>query len=381
MTFLKNKTLLLFFHLFFLSHSLFSAVETHTLCILFDAGETTSLLPMLKKWESEKRDFFVLVMGTAEKLLKNEEFNGKKLTLQDFGCSQIIDSSTVRTAVLSLENVLLIQQNIHPDIVLVGVASQIQKQILEAYPSSFKVAYIDNFNYDPHSESYDTVKKVQEAADLILCPSKHVAGLFDTGNGKLYASVGKPSLEQWKNKMSAVNRDEIYSHLGLNLHDGPVVAFVGGYGYGYDVINPLFREYAKKLQEYGYQSIILDHPKIAISPVGITAVLAISEFIVGYNSSVIFDSAILGKKALYVVPTEIPFSHFAIEKGLLPRARDFNELLDLIRSYQSPPNLQSEDIPLNSLQLINEAIFSNYGQSGLDGRNGQLSENNLALIL
>lgn len=354
---IKKPFLLFFLSLFILSQNLFSLIETHSLCVLFDAGETTSLLPVLKKWENEKKDFFVLVMGTAEKLLKNEEFGGKKLSLRDINCNQIIDSTTDRTTLLALENLHLIRDSIQPEVILVGASSLIQKQVLDTYPSCLKVVYIDNFNYDQSSDSFSTVKKVQESAALVLCPSQHVVALFDKGNGKIYKSVGKPSLEKWQKEVSLVNKDEILFRLGLNPMQGPIVTFVGGYGYGYDVINPLFKEYSRKLKEYGYQTVILEHPKVGTSPITIIEAMAISDYIVGYNSSVIFDAAIIGKKVLYLIPSEIPFFHFAIDKKLLPKVENFDELLKEIRNDQLP-NLQSEQIPLDSLQLIDEEIFS-----------------------
>lgn len=348
-------------HLFIIFYLLLSylyagpSIQTERFCVLFDAGETTSLLPVIKKWEREGKDFQLLVLGTAEKLLHKELFEGRKWTLETLGASQKIDSSTSRTETLSLET-LNILSKLEPKVILVGTASKAQEQLLKLYEKTIKVAFVDNFHYDRSSEAFLTAQQVAAAADLVFCPSQHTVDLFYQSM-RSYQIVGKPSLEHWKQEMLKINRLEILSRLGLNPEGAPLVVFVGGYGYGYDLINPLFEEFAQRLKAHSYQPIILSHPKVAPQKITIVEALAIADFIVGYNSSVIFDAALMGKKSCFVVPQEAPYSHFAISRGLISKISTFEELVKWLASEKDPfPLCDILNIPKNSVQLIEEKI-------------------------
>lgn len=332
-----------------------------SLCVLYDAGETTALLPVLKKWESENRDFRVLVMATAEKQVKSDMFIGKRLTLNSLGIKETVDDKTARTTSLGLE-ALKSLNSLKPRVVLVGTASRIQEQVLEKFSSeSTTIAFVDNFNYDPSHESFATVAKVQKAAQHVLCPSQNVIDLFTKDNPieftQRYKIVGKPSLELWEKEISEVDRKQILQELGL--HEGkPIVTFIGGYGEEYNkVVNSLFAECREKLQENGYQVILQPHPKVAQPKVKTTEALAVSDYVVGYNSSVILDAAIIGKNALYIIPKEVPYHHFAIDKGLISEVSNVDELLAYIRQGKRPSNVrQALNIPANSTEIVSQFV-------------------------
>lgn len=343
-------------------HIVAAPIETDRFVVLYDAGETNALKPLLEDWEKQKIDFKVLVMATAESLVLPEKFQGRRITLENLCIKENVDSQTERTHALSLDSLKLLHQ-VKTNVVLVGSASKIQEQILQEFAEEAKTfAFVDNFNYDVSHESFATVKKVQSAAHFVFCPSQHVVDLLKTNSDQkeampIYEVVGKPSLEQWEKEIATTNKDQVLKVLGLDMSKGPIITFIGGYGYGYDRINPLFEQCAKQLKEEGYQVVIQPHPKVATPLVKTTEALAISNYIVGYNSSVMFDAAVIGKNALFMIPDEVPFNHFAIDSGLMFKVKDMAELLAYIHEEKAPKDIRETlKIPKNSLELMSKLI-------------------------
>lgn len=341
--------------------------KTKLLCVLYDAGETGALVPVLKKLEKDGKDFRVLVMGTAETLVKPGMFGDKRLTLKDLTIETVVDTATARTTALSKEMMGKFQ-TIDPQVVLVGTASRIQQQVLETFPASTTVAFVDNFDYDKKQESFATVNKVQAVAKHVLCPSKHTETLFAEPEtvqpGKRYHVVGKPSLEVWEQEIRTANRKQILNTLNFN-NTQPIVTFIGGYGPGYEVINPLFDQYTELLEKEGFQVIRQHHPKVA-EQMGIklkvktTEALAVSQSVIGYNSSVILDGALVEINSLFFIPEDkrTPFKHFAIDKGLIPRMTNYEELLTYVKkTTRTPPDISEQiGVPPNSTVRIEQLL-------------------------
>lgn len=331
--------------------------------VLYDAGETNSLIPVMKKFESEGKSFKVLVMGTAETIIKPEMFPQQRLVLKDLDISIIVDNTNwQREQKLNSQDVLKICSQITAQTITVGTVSRVQRQVLKHYDGE-KIAFCDNFDYDVSNESYRTVKKTQNKAQIVLCPSKNLVRLLSecplSEKPRKYKIVGKPSLEQWAKKLETVNKSAILEKLGFDKTQGPVVTFVGGYGQGYEIINPFFDEAAAFLQENGFQVLIQPHPKVAPQVVETTEALAISEYIIGFNSSIIFDAAVVGKKSIYFYPDSLTFDHFAIRKGYLPKANSKIKLLETIQASGSNSTIdlyESEQIPHNSTERITKIL-------------------------
>lgn len=330
------------------------------LVVLYDAGETTSLTPVLTRWEKEGKDFRVLVMGTAETLVKPEMFGEKRVTLKDLGIDEIVNTETKRTKGLSATALDKIKKSIQPRKLIVGTASKIQEQIILGYPEAITVAFLDNFNYDPNSEFYQTVYKVQAVAKHVFCPSQNVMDMFEkntlVSKKPVYHIVGKPSFEVWKKEVKEANKETVKKILELTKKNAPIVTFIGGYGPGYEIVNPLFQSCEEKLEEDGFQPIIIRHPKIAPQKVKITEALAISDYVVGYNSSVVFEAALIGKNAVFLIPPGAPYQHFAIDQRMMTQVTSYEELKDYIQKRKKPNMWYALNIPKNSLDLISTLI-------------------------
>jgi hypothetical protein len=332
------------------------------LSVHYDAGETNAMLPVLKQLELEGVDFRVLVLGTAETIIKPEMFKGRRLTLKDLQVDTVVDTTTDRTVALS-QDMMKKFQMFNPKVVLVGSVSRIQQQVLECFSHATTVALIDDFSYDKQQKSFSTVDKVQAAAKHVLCPSQHTSNLFleNQKNAKShpeYHVVGKPSLEVWEKEIKFANHEKILKTLNFTK-DRPIITFIGGYGPGYDVINPLFNACRERLKKEGFQVIQQSHPKIASPIVKTTDALAVSHYVVGYNSSVIFDCALVGVCSLFFIPdnAETQFKHFAIDAKLITKVSNVEELLVSIRSEKTPVDIRAKmGIPQRSIVAITQLL-------------------------
>ena len=350
----------------FTSHQVYSdqisCKKSKLLCVLYDAGETGGLLPVLKKLDVEGIDFQVLVMGTAETIVTPGMFGKKRLTLKDLEITTTVDATTPRTTTLAKEVMAKFQQ-IDPKVVLVGAASKIQQQVVEQFPSSTTVVFIDNFSYDKTQEAFATVNQVQSVAKHVLCPSSHTRTLFEWDPESLrpeplYHIVGKPSLEVWEKEIALVNRDQVLEVLNFTK-DRPIVTLIGGYGPGYEIINPLFAHCAERLEKEGFQVVQQPHPKVAPQKVKTIEALAISQYVIGYNSSVPFDAATIGIHSLFFIPNDsrTQFTHFAIDSGLISKVSTIEELLEYMNRAKEPCDIrQAIGIPQGSTEIIKNLL-------------------------
>lgn len=393
-------------------------VKTDHLFVLFDVGETTALLPVMQEMERLGKDFRVLVMATAETRVTQDMFKAKRLTLADLGVTETINPSTPRTTKLSEESLRKIASKIETNSVIVGTAARIQRQIFKkSFPHAVSYACPDNFSYDPNHESYQTVKKVAAAAKMVLCPDADIVDLLQNDPyvkakahkyHSTYEVVGKASLDSWnayikqvlssggiaplieekKKKIAEGDpaREKLEIEIGqlehldskireLTKERKRVVTLIGGYGPGYDVIDPLFQRLAESLKkELNCEVFYQLHPKVlgelalkfgkqaGIPYITTEQALALNKMtqgiVVGYNSSVPFEAALIGIDACYIIPDNAPpFKHRKVEKGMVPAVKTEQELFEYIKKNIQPGNLREKlQVPANTTEVILRAV-------------------------
>lgn len=342
------------------------ALQTDCLFVLFSSGEATTTLPVLQARERQGKDFRVLVMGPAENMINPEMFPGKRLVLKDLGISQKIDNTNFEASQLSEESYKQLEE-IDTKVLLVSSSTLIARQFLEHFSGCITGIILDTIGYDSASESFQKrVFKVQEVAQHVLCPAKNVADLFEKENAchlseadHQYHVVGKPNLAQWSEELSKIDRVAVSSRLGLDPLKGRVVVFLGGHGQGYDRANPLFEDCADKLREAGYQVIVQTHPQVAKPKVPILEALSVADYIVGYNSSMVLDAALIGKNALYLIPESRPYHPYGIDSNLVAQVSNCKELEGYIKEGKRPGNLKEAlQMPEDSVGAFNGLIDS-----------------------
>jgi hypothetical protein len=370
-----------------------AAIQTERLFVLYDTGETVSLLPQMADLVKQKKDFKFIAVGSSVNSLKKDTIGGDeplfqevmkhRITVEQLGIPDQIDPKEwPRAKKLSKEGKLKLREGVEPKVVIVGTASRVQKGVLKQFPQAQKVAFVDNFEYDTEDPVFSVVNKVCNAAQHVLCPSDYTRELLKSQatslEGRVYTVTGKPSLEIWapQIKDAEIRSHEIYAKLGLDPQGGPVIMLIGGYDTPpkktyENVIHPLYAEAKILLKRRGYQVVIQPHPKLAHQAATTPEIIAISSCLIGYNSSVMFDAQVVAQKEAIYYLAAAPKKHFSIDRGyadcfdnspILSGAEDFADFVcQALAARSSKPKLdvrQLEQIPEKSIQAI-DGILDN----------------------
>ena len=187
----------------------FAFAKVH-LFILFDAGETYALKPVIEKLIQEGEEVDVLALGTAQKLMPEAH------TILEVG------PAWDRYAPMSEEAFTFY----HPDVVILGTASKIQLQFAEVFQDKATVvAYYDNFNSIESSHYVDLIQEIEPLTDLFLVSSELAA---KSSHAKNIHIVGNPNIEEMIEQIGRVDSISIKKELGLDLTK-PIITYIGGY--------------------------------------------------------------------------------------------------------------------------------------------------------
>ena len=285
--------------LYFIFLPLFAFAKAH-LFVLFDAGETYALRPVIEKLIQEGEEVDVLALGTAQKLMPEAHtFPG-------------VGPTWDRYASIPEE----IFTSYHPEVVILGTASEIQLQFAEAFQDrAIVVAYYDNFNPIEHSNYVDLIREIETLTDLFLVSSELAA---KSSHAKNVHIVGNPDIEEMIEQMGKVDSISIKKELGLDLTK-PIVTYIGGYDDDYEEAFSLFVEGIKRFPDY--QVVICPHPKTngslekkflkeACFPgnsLTSAQVVALADVVVCHRSTLGIKSLIAGKKVIFVdtLPSQV----------------------------------------------------------------------------
>ena len=375
--------------------------QTDRLYVMYDTGETVPFLAEMAHHIRNGKDFRFIAEGSAVNSLKVqncendpalfEKIMARRITFEELGIAEKIDATEwPRERKITKDSKTKIQEHVFAKVVITGSASRMQKQIATHIKSAKsathingakKVVFVDNVDYKKSDLSFKTVEYVLKHADVVMCPCKYTCSLFvrQDGETRRFEVVGSPTLETWNTQIqqAGLKKGEILA--ALKSSGKPIVAIMDAYDsnpkepvYG-EIVSPLFKELAAQLELKGYQVIIQPHPKVAKQIVPTPELLSVSEYVIGYNSQTVFFSAVLGKKAVYVIP-KLPddrtFSHFCIDKGYVPaiffsdKAEVPAQLLKImeILKTEAPKDIQAlEQMPLDSINKIDAVIQSLLG--------------------
>ena len=148
----------LFLFLIILSLSTFGAVtELDELYVLYDAGETSVLKPVIEKSIAEGRKVRVIKIATADNLISsNENF----LSINDVLGTLIASESFERHDRVDPSKIESLLEKYRPTKVITGMVSSVQNQIAEAY-SSFARIYGVYDSFNPVSYTHLTLPTIE----------------------------------------------------------------------------------------------------------------------------------------------------------------------------------------------------------------------------
>jgi len=261
--------------------------KTH-LFVLFDAGETHALKPVIEDLIDQGETVDVLALGTAQTLMPEAP------TLPE------VDRSWDRYTPLPETDVLAAYS---PDVVVIGVASSIQLQVAKAFESKAKVvAYYDNFNPIERSVYASLIREIEPHVDLFLTASDKGAA---SSCAKEVHVVGNPDVEKMIQKLQEWEPEP---------HS---MVYIGGYDADYPEALELFVEAMKLFPDH--QLVLCPHPKSdgslehALFPNATicrdsTAAVARASVVVCHRSTLGIKSLLAGKKVIFVDPSASPMA-------------------------------------------------------------------------
>ncbi|MCH9613545.1 MAG: hypothetical protein SP1CHLAM54_05500 [Chlamydiia bacterium] len=319
-----------------LATSLFGAVQTDLLFFLVDAGETHAILPVLEKLESFEKDYIVLAHGTAKDIVYQSGLPPQKImTFAEFGIE--LDPVLPRMFQLTSPEVKKISSRIQALMVVSGVASAMQGQILEAYTKKdvMTVSYWDNFSATGTDAYFEIGHKVARKASMLFFPTKDVAEdlSFNPVPVDKRMVVGQPSLEGWK-EINSYDRHKLLKKIS-GVKNQKRITYIGGYGKEYEEAFTLFLKSMGDRVFSSYHVIIAPHPKtdgsfekemvkkqrsllpevtVLSGELTTKEATSLSDLVVCHKSTAGFQAASAGKSVIYLIPQTQEFSNTAIEK-------------------------------------------------------------------
>lgn len=276
-----------FLYLFLLLLPLCGFAKTH-LFVLFDAGETHALKPVIEDLIDHGETVDVIALGTAQTLMPQAR------TIPE------VDRSWDRYTPLPETSVL---EGCSPDVVIIGVASTIQLQVAKAFEGKAKVvAYYDNFNPIHQSVYASLIREIEPHVDLFLTASdKGAASSF----AKEVHVVGNPDVEKMIQKLQEYESEP------------RSIVYIGGYDTDYPEALELFAEGMELFPDH--QLLLCPHPKSdgslehtlfpnAIISRDSLAAVAQAEVVVCHRSTLGIKSLLAGKKVIFVDPAGHPMA-------------------------------------------------------------------------
>ncbi len=334
-------------YLLFFIFPVFSTPQKVDLLIsTYDTGDKNGLLPMTaklkKKAPGQKKGirYKILAFGISKEQLKTHP------AVLDFIIQKDVRHMK-RTDTLSVEELHQLDQEVEPKLVIAGMASKVQAQILNHFKSKgvHVVAFYDNF--DPFDSTPYAEPFFEEigSIDAYMVPHQGLVELLKTKlkakNQKAEIIVsGQPALEDWEKAFAKTDVNALKPKLKLD-EKKKTILFVGGAYEG---------EYPKYLQTFfdairemkNIQILVTTHPKmtgnleksaaeglehvqIVDSKVATTPQIAtIVDIILTHKSSVGMQALYMGIPVLYVAGPD--YKNFATAVGIASRVADAGTL-------------------------------------------------------
>ena len=331
------------------------------LCV-YDVGDVGPLERVAAKFDQEKISYKIVALGKAAEKLKGSA------SLQKMG---YLDSDTIvnwsRGELLDISSLDELYV-LHPKVVVAGMASAFQAQLLNEFGSkgAFTVAFYDNFDPITTKEYVQPFLKEVGKIDAYMIPAKATLKSFQeherTKSAKLEV-VGQPMLEEWDEIFTVTKRADLRKKIGVADVD-QVVLFVGGYDDTYQEYFTRFVQGAKKLEgQKDVKFLVTYHPKTdgslekkVITEQKATNVQVIdkggpssmqlatlAKVLVCHKSGMGMQALYKGLSVIYVVKKG-SYPNFALEQGLAEQVETADEVAETLQRLLAAANSNRADI-------------------------------------
>lgn len=356
----KLRILLLFTTL------LYATAYSKTLFVLYDAGETYGLRPVINEYVKAKKPFKVLVMGTARTLFNQEPYI-LDIT-QDCGISVKVGRvEWKRNKSLKIRDLQKVVKCYTPDLLVTGTVSQVQYQLVKAFSklNIKSVGFIDAFTA---VQKKSIVRRFPRNTTYTVVPTQKVKDSI--GKSEKIIVMGQPSFEQWAQRAKVIDKEKLKNHFTHNKN----ILFIGSYGKGYAEVFKHFLSSVKHLPLNIGISVSL-HPKsdgiiekrliakLKSRVVVLTKKIktyewsSISDLIICYRSTVCIQALALKKKVAYFELDSSDHSNFLIDSKIATKITPATFIHDVTKALRSSSRDFKLPFPLEATKNISEFLF------------------------
>jgi len=346
--------------------SLCYSLQAKVLFVLYDAGESYGLKPVIKIMKNNRVEFKVMVMGTARTLFSSSEY---LLDInKDCNVSTLVERTDwPRTRPLSVADLKRAAICYHPNVVITGAVSTIQLQLAEYYQTqNIKVvSFVDAFT---RVKPGSIVQKFKSISDYLIVPSVGVKKSL--GGGERIKVLGQPSFEKWDELSHYVDK----SRMAKFIKKGKILLFVGSYGTGYKKMLEGFIKAVQGISDQ-YQILLSLHPKsdgklestlikklksrIILLPKKIKTYewATISDLIICYRSTVCIQSLAMDKPVAYFELDRSNYSNFLLEKKIASKLTPISFTDKLKKSLERKKKITKTYFPKGAAAKIYNFIL------------------------
>lgn len=348
----------------------------------YDMGDANAIKKLAQELEKEELVLKILPLGKAEEVFEKSPHLIK---------TNFPNTVSDREKILTSDQLAFIKNSIKPKIVIAGMASAIQAQVLNLFKKekAYTVAFYDNFD-SPEGKEYiqPFLKKINQIDEYFLPSQSTLSGfqsLDKTRHSKL-SVLGQPVLEDWDEIFSNTNRDGLRKHLSM-LPEDQLILFVGGYDDTYKEYFRLFVRAMKAFKDNHSITILVtyhpktdgslersiveeekaDNVKVVDKHGPSTAVVAtVANVLCCHKSSVGVLALYVGLPVIYVAKKG-ELNNFAIKQGLALEIDNATELVTAIKRILSTSNTNQtqtknigipKDSTRNTIKRIKEILIS-----------------------
>ena len=338
---------------------------------VYDVADLNALKIVADTPEMREKKVCFFALGQANIQLKDDP----RVVFHDVGAGGA--DAWPRDKLLSQDTLKRLQGTLHPKIIVTGMASAAQNQIL-ALASDNAFAFYDNF--DPIKEkeyvqaflSQSQRSGVKPGAYWVASEKTAQSFYDDTRTCDVPIDiVGQPVLEEWATLFKGTDRAALRQTLGIEK-DRSVILFAGGYDGSYEAHFRLFLEAVVPLIEaLKLEVLITYHPKpkgvlekklvgalhnphvrvIDAPPIGIATnkLATLANIFMCHKSSLGPQAVSQGLPMVYVADP-VTYKNFVIEEKLAYISNDKNMLSRLIKKLLH----QHNDVSLKPLGMPEE---------------------------
>lgn len=346
----------------------------NALFVLFDAGETKALLPVMIEMDKAKIPYNIIAFGTAWNLMKK---NPKTINIYSEIQLPAGISSTKWDRVNGIDPKYLekIYELAGAKIVIEGMVSEIQNQIGKYFKKQGAEVFLYYDSFAPISTTYPFMLEMIQYASHLLVPSQTVAESAHALIPHLKVDVvGQPTIELWIDEIEKEKVAKGKSRLKLQ-GNAPFLLYISGYGEGYE---EAFSSFAEAVQYVDFYQIgICLHPKmdgamerkilkaykcphVFIIPKNIATshIVSVADLVVTWRSTVGVQAAFLGKPVVYLDHESSTYSDLALEKEWAVRCNNPTEFLQVLVNFEKKEpishgeRLREGGVPQESAETI-----------------------------